>query len=88
MHLPRLPTSSATWQAGRNLNENFYCHDGRTAQSGVCPNKHCPHCGEALKIIVAILEKAAITKILDHLDLPARAPPRAPAQIFDLFEPA
>ena len=47
----------------------------------------CAHCGGALKIIAAILEKAAITKILDHLGLPARAPPRAPAQIFDPFEP-
>jgi hypothetical protein len=50
--------------------------------------EHCPHCGGVLKIIAAILEKAAITKILDHLGLPAWAPPRAPAQIFDLFEPA
>lgn len=49
--------------------------------------EQCPHCGGALKIIAAILEKAAITKILDHLGLPARAPPRAPAQIFDPFEP-
>ncbi|WP_394808814.1 hypothetical protein [Nitrosomonas sp.] len=50
--------------------------------------EHCPHCGGALKIIAAILEKAAITKILDHLGLPARAPPRAHAQIFDPFEPS
>ena len=49
--------------------------------------EQCPHCGGALKIIAAILEKAAITKILDHLGLPARAQPRAPAQIFDPFEP-
>ncbi|UJP02022.1 MAG: transposase [Nitrosomonas sp.] len=49
--------------------------------------EHCPHCGGALKIIAAILEKAAITKILDHLGLPARAPPRASAQIFNPFEP-
>ncbi|MDP1786318.1 MAG: transposase [Nitrosomonas sp.] len=49
--------------------------------------EQCPHCGGALKIIAAILERAAITKILDHLGLPARAPPRAPAQIFDPFEP-
>jgi len=49
--------------------------------------EHCPHCGMDMKIIAAILEKAAITKILDHLGLPARVPPRAPAQIHDLFEP-
>jgi len=49
--------------------------------------EHCPHCGGNMKIIAAILEKATINKILDHLGLPARAPPRAPAQIFDLFEP-
>ena len=49
--------------------------------------EQCPHCGGALKIIAAILERAAITKILSHLGLPARAPPRAPAQIFDPFEP-
>jgi len=49
--------------------------------------EHCPYCGGDMKIIAAILEKTAITKILDHLGLPARAPPRAPAQIFDLFEP-
>ncbi len=50
--------------------------------------EQCPHCGGALKIIAAILESGAITKILDHLGLPARAPPRAPAQIFDPFEPS
>ena len=49
--------------------------------------EHCPHCGGTLKIIAAILEKAAITKILDHLGLPTRAPPRSPAQIHDFFEP-
>ena len=49
--------------------------------------EHCPHCGGTLKIIAAILESGAITKILNHLGLPARAPPRAPAQIFDPFEP-
>ncbi|MDP1557762.1 MAG: hypothetical protein Q8K59_05065 [Nitrosomonas sp.] len=47
--------------------------------------EHCPHCGGTLKIIAAILERAAITKILDHLGLPARAPPRSPAQVFDPF---
>ena len=50
--------------------------------------EHCPHCGGSMKIIAAILESSAITKILDHLGLPVRAPPRAPAQIHDLFEPS
>ncbi|MCO6426610.1 hypothetical protein [Nitrosomonas communis] len=49
--------------------------------------EHCPHCGGTLKIIAAILESGAITKILDHLGLSFRVPPRAPAQIFDPFEP-
>ncbi|SFL78293.1 hypothetical protein [Nitrosomonas communis] len=39
------------------------------------------------KIIVAILEKVAITKNLYHLGLSSRAPPRAPAQVVDPFEP-
>ncbi|MDP1786887.1 hypothetical protein [Nitrosomonas sp.] len=29
--------------------------------------EHCPHCGGNMKIIAAILERAAITKILNHL---------------------
>ncbi len=35
--------------------------------------EHCSHCGGTLKIIAAILESGAISKILDHLGLPARA---------------
>ncbi|MCC8997668.1 MAG: transposase [Nitrosomonas sp.] len=41
--------------------------------------EHCPHCGGTLKIIVAILESGANTKILDHLGLHAKA--------FELFDP-
>jgi len=48
--------------------------------------EHCPHCGGELKIIAAIQEPRVIAKILDHLGLPTRAPPRAPAQSFELFE--
>ncbi|MEQ1816499.1 MAG: hypothetical protein ABL861_08580 [Nitrosomonas sp.] len=33
--------------------------------------ERCPHCGGNMKIIAALLEKAAITKILNHLGLPA-----------------
>ncbi len=50
--------------------------------------EHCPHCGSNLKIIAAIEEPGVITKILAHLGLPTRAPPRAPARSFDLLETA
>ncbi len=50
--------------------------------------EHCPHCGGNMKIIAAILEPAVITKILAHLGLHTRAPPRAPARSFNLFETA
>jgi len=50
--------------------------------------EHCPHCGGNMKIIAAILESAAITKILNHLGLPARAPPRSPEQVHGLFDPS
>ncbi len=40
---------------------------------------HCPNCGGELKIIAAILEQPVVEKILTHLGLQARAPPRAPA---------
>jgi len=49
--------------------------------------EQCPYCGGTLRIIAAILAPNAITKILDHLGLPVRTPLRAPAQIFDPFEP-
>ena len=42
--------------------------------------EHCPQCGGDLKIIAAIEEPAVIVKILTHLGLPARAPPRSPAR--------
>ncbi len=41
---------------------------------------HCPNCGGELKIIAAILEAPVIERILTHLGLSARAPPRAPAR--------
>lgn len=41
---------------------------------------HCPNCGGELKIIAAILETPVIEKILTHLGLQARAPPRAPSR--------
>src|SRR6202008_884401 len=48
--------------------------------------ENCPNCGGALKIIAAIEDPPVIVKILSHLGLPTRAPPRAPAQRFDLFQ--
>ena len=48
--------------------------------------EHCPHCGGALKVIAAIEEPAVIVKILTHLGLPARAPPRLPARPLSLFQ--
>ena len=50
--------------------------------------EHCPACGGALQIIAAIEDPAVITKILTHLRLPARAPPRSPARRVDLFQAA
>ena len=42
--------------------------------------EHCPNCGGQLKIIAAILDSAVIERILTHLGLQARAPPRTPAR--------
>ena len=48
--------------------------------------EHCPQCGGEFKIIAAIEEPAVIVRILrilrilTHLGLPARAPPRSPAR--------
>jgi hypothetical protein len=50
--------------------------------------EHCPQCGGDLKIIAAIEAPAVIVKILTHLGLPARAPPRSPAWPMDLFQAA
>ena len=47
---------------------------------------HWPSCGAAWKIIAAIEDPLAIVKSLSHFGLPTRAPPRAPAQRFDLFQ--
>jgi Putative transposase len=50
--------------------------------------ERCPNCGGALKIIAAIEDPPVIAKILTHLNLPARAPRRSPAQAFDVFQAA
>ena len=46
----------------------------------VLPMEHYPNCGGELKIIAAILEQPVNEKILTHLELQARAPPRAAAR--------
>jgi hypothetical protein len=48
--------------------------------------EHCSQCGGTLTIIAAIEHPPVITKILTHLGLPARAPPRAAASAFDGFQ--
>jgi hypothetical protein len=40
-------------------------------------SNRCPNCGGALNIIAAIEDPPVILKILSHLGLPTRAPPRA-----------
>ena len=52
------------------------------------PRVKCCVCGGKLKIIAAIEEPAVIVRILTHLGLPARAPPRSPARPLDLFQAA
>jgi hypothetical protein len=44
--------------------------------------------GGSLKIIAAIKDPPVIVRILAHLGLPTRAPPRTPAQRVDLFQAA
>ena len=50
--------------------------------------EHCPQCSGDLKIIAAIEEPAVIVRILTHLGLPARAPPRSPSRPLNLFQAA
>ena len=44
--------------------------------------EHCPRCGGPLKIIAAIEHRPVIAKVLAHLGLLARAPPRSLARAF------
>ncbi|MGH8510782.1 MAG: transposase, partial [Gammaproteobacteria bacterium] len=48
--------------------------------------ERCSHCGGILTIIAAIEDPTVIAKILAHLGLSARAPPRSPARPFDRFQ--
>ena len=42
--------------------------------------EHCAQCGGPLKIVAAIVERSAVTKILRHLGLPHEPPTLAPAR--------
>ena len=48
----------------------------------------CPNCSATLKITAAIEDPSVIVRILAYLGLPTRAPPRAQARSFDLFDTA
>ena len=41
----------------------------------------CPQCGGPLTLLAAIEDPAVIIKILTHLGLPTRAPPKAPVRL-------
>jgi hypothetical protein len=43
----------------------------------------CPRCGATLRLVAAIEDPAVARKILECLDLPARAPPLEPASGID-----
>jgi len=47
-----------------------------------------PQCGGPLTIIATIEEPSVIIKILSHLGLPTRAPPKAPARLDAFFQTA
>jgi len=47
----------------------------------------CPRCGGRMRILAAIQTPEAIRAILDHLGLPSRAPPLAPARPLPRSEP-
>ncbi len=48
----------------------------------------CPQCGDALTILAALEDPSLIGKILAHLGLPTRAPPKAPARLDEFFQTA
>jgi hypothetical protein len=79
-------------RATESLNENAHAQGAPARISWarllkrVFDIEHCPNCGGALKIIAAIEDPPVIVKILSHLGLPTRAPPRAPARRVDLFQ--
>ena len=50
--------------------------------------EYCPNCGGELKIIAAIEDPGVIVRILSHLGLSSRAPPRAPVRLPELIQAA
>jgi len=48
----------------------------------------CPQCRGPLTILAAIEDPTVIAKILTHLGLPTRAPPRAPARLDPFLQTA
>jgi hypothetical protein len=48
----------------------------------------CSHCGGPVTLIATIEDPAVIAKILAHLGLPTKAPPRSPALLCPLFQTA
>jgi Putative transposase len=50
--------------------------------------ERCPQCGGTLQIIAAVEDPTVIAKILTHLGLPIRAPPRSPMRALDRLQMA
>ena len=48
----------------------------------------CPQCGGTLTLLAAIEDPTVISKILTHLGLPSRAPPKAPARLDPFMQTA
>ena len=48
----------------------------------------CPQCSGPFTLIAAIDDPAVVAKILAHLGLPTRAPPKAPARLEEFLQTA
>ena len=42
---------------------------------------NCPRCGGRMRVVAAVTSPTGIRQSLEHLGLPARAPPLAPARL-------
>ena len=87
--LRALVVPQAPEQATTGKSEQTATEPGRSARIGWArllkrvfeiDLEHCPNCGGQRRIIAAILESAVIDRILTHLGLQARAPPRVQAR--------
>jgi hypothetical protein len=78
--VPKPPTAKSTGTTGQSERPNRITWAQLLRRVFPLDLEHCQNCGGALKIIAAIEDPAVIVKILTHLELPARAPPRAPAR--------